>query len=177
MARWLAVTALAFLVLGTARAQTGENPFRTAKVGDWARYKMTTRAKGLDFDVEVMQKVTARDAKFVTLSTTNKLKDKEFPGKEEKIDLSKPYNPAAAKGAKEKAKVEKIDEGAEKITVAGKSHACKRTKFKVTTTDQKVSQVTIWVSPALPLSGMAKLEIKGSNAEILFELLESGRGQ
>ena len=65
-------TAVVFLMpLASQGGDKVDNPFKNAKVGDYASYKMTTSVMGKDIEVTMKQTVTAIDDKRrrVTLKT------------------------------------------------------------------------------------------------------------
>lgn len=178
--RWLTAAVMVCLVPLVSRAADTptENPFKNAKVGDWVSYKMTTSAMGLNFDGEMKQSVTAKDDKSVTLKTTTKINNMEFPGMESKIDLTKPYDPSgAATQGNKNAKVEKIGDGKEKIKVGGKEYDCTWTKYKVVAEAGGIkidSEMKMWMSKAVPLSGMVKMEMKSKLADVSMEMTGTG---
>src|SRR5215208_891633 len=98
---------VAVLVLAVApiavRAADEENPYKNAKVGDYATYTITTKAAGQTIDGTLTQTVTAKTDKEVTVkgAMVFKLggKEQKFPEQEEKIDLTKPYDPTKGGGA------------------------------------------------------------------------------
>jgi len=178
----MCAAALSLGLAPTAFAADEENPFKKAKVGDWASYKMTTMAMGINIDAEMKTTVKSKDDKEVKITTTAIINKMEIPGQESTIDLTKPYDPTSTanlpKGSD--AKVEKAGEGEETIEVGGKKYACKWLKMKV---NAKVmgqdfeSEVKVWMSKEVPLSGMVKMEMKSQIANMTMELKETGSGK
>src|SRR5262245_31822518 len=171
--------ALVFCCVPLALAQDTENPFKKAKVGDWAEYKMSTNVKGFAIDASMKMTVTDKNDKEVTLKTSIKIMDMDLPGQETKVDLTKPFDPLSTanipKGTK--AKVEKAGEGKEKITVGGKTYECTWMKLKIAAEVKGVnldSEVKVWMSKTVPMSGMVKMEMKSNLADMTMELTNTG---
>jgi len=179
MIRMLALAAVLLFAPVTLAQDAKDNPFKKAKVGDYLAYKMTTSVMGKDFDVTMKQTITAITEKEATLKSQASTMGFDLPAQETKIDLTKPYDPAAAvnQGKKGKAKFEKISEGKEKITVNGKSYDCNWISGKLSGEAKGLniaSEVKIWFSPAVPMSGLVKMEMKSNIANVKMELSESG---
>jgi len=160
-----------------------ENPFKNAKVGDWAEYNMVMMVGPLELKGKSKMVVTAKDDKEVTLKTTSTINGMETPAQEAKIDLTKPYDPTQTTGipgAKD-LKVEKKGEGEEKVKVGDKEYKTQWTKMKVTGKAQKQdidADMKYWTSKDVPLSGMVKMEstskIGGMEIKMTMELIETG---
>lgn len=181
----IAALALA-AVAPTVRAADEENPYKNAKVGDYATYTMTTKVAGIDIAGTITQTVSKKDDKEATVKVTgefefggNKMK---IPEQEQKIDLTKPYDPT--KGANlpggADAKVEKGKEGKEKIKVNGKEYDTTWTTYKVKgkAMGQEIdADVKAWTAKNVP-SGMVKMTmtatIAGQKMEMTMELKETG---
>ena len=165
-----------------AEPEKQENPLKNAKVGDWASYKMTNEAGGKTIDMKVKMTVTAKDDKEAKLQSAVTLGDKEFPGQETKIDLTKPYDPASTANIPKEAdaKVKMLDEGKETITVGKTKYECKWVTMKVTAKVQNTdfeSEVKVWMSKDAPLTGMVKMEMKSSVTNVTMMLDESGKSK
>ena len=170
----LAAVVLAFVP--TVRAADEENPFKKAKVGDWAEYKMTTSVGGINIDGKIKMTVTAKDDKEATLKTTATVNGMEVPGQETKIDLTKPYDPTnlgqIPKGAD--VKVEKDGEGKEKLKVGNKDYETNWMKLKVTTKANGIdvkADMKIWMSKDVPLSGMVKMDMNSKVMDMEFKMV------
>ncbi len=181
----LAALALMAAALNT-RAADEENPYKTAKVGDFATYTLVTKVAGFNVDGTLVQTVTAKSDKEVTVKVTGTVNvggmKQEIPVQEQKIDLTKPFDPT--KGANlpggADAKVEKGKEGKEKIKLSGKEYDCTWTTYKVKgkAMGQEIdADVKVWTSKDVP-SGMAKMtmtaEIAGQKMDMTMELKETG---
>jgi hypothetical protein len=184
----LAALAVVLLpALGLAQEKKEENPFRNAKVGDWASYTMTTSTMGQKIEAAMKMEVTAKDDKNVTLKTSMTANGMQFPGQETKIDLTKPFDPLAMQGQMPKdveAKVEKTGDGKEKIKVGGKEYDAAWTKAKVTAKagGQEIkSDVKVWTSKDVPAGGMVKMEMQSKVGEMTvdmnMELKDSGNAK
>src|SRR5262245_60059875 len=109
-------------VTSAVRAADDDNPYKNVKVGDFTTYKMTTKVAGMDITGTIVQTVTAKSDKEVTIKAGGKVsfmgKDIDIPEQEQKIDITKPYDPTKIGGALPAGtdvKVEKGKEGKEKI--------------------------------------------------------------
>ncbi len=178
-------TALAvclFTFVKAARAAEDENPFKKAKVGDYTEYKLTTAAMGVNFEGKTKMTLIAKDDKEATVEITGKIMNMgmevDLPPRKQKIDLTKPYDPTSSanlpKGGD--VKIEKGD-GTEKIMAGGKQYECSRIKatstFKIG--DMNIeSDVKVWSSKDVPLSGMVKMEMTSKFANVTMELTGSG---
>ncbi len=156
-----------------------ENPYKKAKVGDWAEYKMTTSIGGLNLEGTVKNEVTAKTEKEATMKTTVMAGGQELPGQETKIDLTKPFDPSSTTGLPkgDEVKVEKISDGKEKIKIGGKEYECTWEKSKVKGKANGVdldAEVKVWMCKSVPLGGMVKMEMKSEVINMSMELTETG---
>ena len=80
-----------------ARSADDENPFKNAKVGDYATYKMSVKFAGTSLGGTSTQSVTAKTDKEATVKTTGVFEfmgnKQEIPARKQKIDLTKPFDP------------------------------------------------------------------------------------
>ena len=136
-----------------------------------------------DFKVagEYRKTVTAKSDKEVTIKTIMTLNGAESLPTEEKIDLTKPYEPTKLLGLKEsEAKIEKVSEGNEKVKIGTKEYDCTLIKLKTKNNvggKETTSDVQLWISKDAPLGGMVKLEVLGERgvpANTWLEFKESG---
>jgi hypothetical protein len=164
-----------------ARAADEENPYKKVKVGDYATYKMTTKVAGQTIDGTVTQTVSAKDDKEATLKVTGKVNGMDIPVQEQKIDLTKPYDPTkTAVPPGTEAKVEKLKDGKEKIKAGGKEYDCKWETFKVSGNAMGIEmkgEVKVWQSKDMPLQ-VVKMEMTaefaGMKMEMEMNLSETG---
>lgn len=164
-----------------ARAADEENPYKKVKVGEFATYKMTTKVMGMAIEGSITQTISAKDDKEATLKVTGKVNGMDIPAQEQKIDLTKPYDPTkAAVPTGTEAKVEKLKEGKEKIKAGGKEYDCKWETYKVTGKAMGIemsAEVKVWQAKDLPLQ-MVKMEMTaeaaGQKIEMEMELTETG---
>ena len=182
---------VAVLVLAVApiaaRAAEEENPYKNSKVGDFATYTMTTTVMGITIDGTITQTVTKKDDKEATIKITGVVKfggnEMKFPEQEQKIDLTKPFDPtklgAGQQGGAD-VKVEKGKEGKEKIKAGGKEYATTWTTYKVKGKANGVefdSDMKVWMAKDVP-AGVAKMEmtsnVLGMKVEMTMELSETG---
>jgi hypothetical protein len=175
----------AFLLVGltaSAPAQDKENPFKKAKVGDWAEYKVVAKFAGMDLDGKMKVTVTDKNDKVATLKTTSVIKGMEQPPQEGTVDLTKPYDPLTSFTPKDaELKVEKVADGKEKIKVGGKEYDCTwmKVKFKGKAGGQVLEgDAKVWTSDSVPLGGTVKMEmtqkVMGLEIAMMIELLETG---
>ena len=144
---------------------------------------MSMKVAGQNLDGTVTQTVTAKTDKEVTVKVTGKVNGMDIPAQEQKIDLTKPFDPTKAGGglpAGTDVKVEKGKEGKEKIKVVGKEYEATWTTYKVKGKANGLdidSDMKVWMVKDLP-AGMAKMEmttsVAGMKVEMTMELSESG---
>jgi hypothetical protein len=176
-----AVLALA-VVPFAAFAADEENPYKKVKVGDFATYKMAMKIGPLAIDGTMTQTVSAKTDKEATVKIASKFNGMDIPAQEQKIDLTKPFDPTKTGGlpAGTEAKIEKLKDGEETIKVAGKEYKCKwetfKTKVKVMGQELEMD-MKVWQSKDFALS-MVKTEMSGDvggqKLETTIELTDSG---
>src|SRR5262249_46575534 len=109
------------LLLGlpmVVRAAEEDNPFKNVKEGDWVKFTMTMEIGDFKQAGEFKKTVTAKSDKEVTITTIMTLDGRKSLPSEEKIDLTKPYDPIKLLGLKEsEAKIEKVGEEKVKVKV------------------------------------------------------------
>src|SRR5438105_14941960 len=122
--RLLAAVLAAAATAPAARAADDDNPYKKAKVGDYVVYKMNTKLGDFAIAGTVTQTVTAKSDTEVTIKVTANVMGMDTPAQEQKIDLTKPFDPTKASNlpAGADVKVEKRQEGKEKGKVGGKEH-------------------------------------------------------
>lgn len=158
---------LALLVVAaaplSARAQD-DNPYKDAKVGDFATFKMTMKVGGGEVTGTVTSKVTAKTEKEATVEASGKMAGTDIPPTTQKIDLTKPFDPTKVgnqiPGGGE-AKVEKLKDGKEKLKVGDKTVETTWTTYKVSAKAMGAdidAETKVWMSKDIPL-GMAKMEM------------------
>ncbi len=183
-----AVFAVCFAPLA-ARAADDDNPYKTTKVGDYVTFKMTMKVAGQNVTGTLTRTVTAKSDKEATVKSTGKFslggKDMDIPATEEKIDLTKPFDPAKLGGpgalpAGVEATIEKGKDGKEKIKVGGKEYDCTWSTYKIKAKAMGVevsSDAKTWLSKDIPM-GLAKMESTsdalGMKIEMTLEFTESG---
>lgn len=170
---------LAFVPIVSATGE--ENPYKKAKVGDYATYTMTTKVAGMSLEGTITQTVSAKSDKEATLKVTGSVNGMEIPAQEQKIDLTKPFDPTTSglpPGTE--AKMEKLKDGKEKIKAAGKEYETtwETWKVKAKANGQEIeAEGKTWTTKDLPLY-MIKLEmtmeVAGMKIEIEMELKEHG---
>ena len=163
-----------------------ENPYKKAKVGDYATYKMTTKVAGFNVEGTLTQTVTAKDDKEVTIKTSGKVMGMELPAQEQKIDLTKPFDPTKATGnmpAGAQVNIEKLKDGTEKVKAGGKDYDTKWETYKMKVKANNMdfeADMKVWQSKALAIP-MVKMEmtadVMGNKMEMVMELEEAGSGK
>lgn len=181
MRRVVFASVLVLIASPFVRAADEENPYKKVKVGDFATYKMTTKVAGMDLEGTMTQSVSAKSDKEVTLKVTGKLNGMEIPAQEQKIDLTKPYDPTkTALPPGTEAKVEKLKDGKEKVKAAGKDYECKWETFKLKAKANGMefeAEMKAWMSKDLPLQLVKMdmtMEIAGMKIEMEMSLTETG---
>jgi hypothetical protein len=167
-----------FAPMASSGQEKGDNPYKEAKVGDYVAFKMTTSVMGKDIEMTMKQTVTAKSDTEATVKTAVAFMGTELPGQSTKIDLTKPYDfTAAAMQGKQKGKFEKTGEGKEKLKVGDKTYECTWMSGKVVADNKGMkieSDVKVWFTKAVPLSGLVKMEMKSNLANVQMELSGSG---
>jgi hypothetical protein len=167
-----------------------EHPYAQVRVGDYATYSVRTKVAGLSIDGVTTQTVIAKTDKEVTVKLTGKIvfmgNQQVIPPREQRIDLSKPFDPTKFSGQfpqGAEVQVQKIQEGREKISIGDKSYNCTWIEYQVQAKTPGVnlnSVVKVWMSKDVPM-GMVKMIMKVSqkdqNMETIVELKESGNTQ
>jgi hypothetical protein len=171
--------ALPFARVG-GRAADDENPFKRAKVGDYAKYNAVVKTDSTERKSVRTQTVTAADAKELTLKTVTEADGKELPSKrpEMTIDLTKPYEPVGVSDGPASAaslKWARQTSGTEKLKVGGKEYACTWTAYKPA--DAKVhGDLKVWTSKEIPFVVKRTLTLSLGAIEVKYatELFEFG---
>jgi hypothetical protein len=178
MLRTISMTCV-LCVLALSTFAGDENPYKAAKVGDWAEYKSSTDANGFKMESKMKQTVKAKTDTEVTVSIEMDMGGQKNT-QETKIDLTKAYDPTTAgtpPGAKPP-KVEKGKEGDETVSVGGKEYKSHWIESKVTMEmgGQTIATETkTWMSKDVPLGGLVKSETKMNNGiKVTMELTGSG---
>jgi hypothetical protein len=175
----LAIAAAPFV----ARAADEENPYKKAKLGDFATYKMTTKVMGLNLEGTITQTIVAKDDKEVTIEVGGKVMGMDIPPQKQKIDLTKPFDPSKASGPLPpgtEAKVEKLKDGKEKVKVGSKEYDTKWETFKMKMkaggmdieADMKVWQAAELNIPVVKME--MTTEVSGQKMEMQMEMTEMG---
>jgi hypothetical protein len=168
------------LALAPIAARAEENPYKSAKKGDWVAYNMSVSAMGFDLKGAITQKVIEKDDKSLTLEVTGKINDMDIPAQKQTIDLTKPFNPLGAANfpAGANSKVEKKESGKEKVKVGDKEYDCEWTSYKVSADagGMKIeADVKTWSSKDVPLAGMVKMEMKSMQANVTMVMEKAGK--
>lgn len=182
MLKACALVALGTLVLPLL-SWAADNPFKSAKVGDWVQTVTTTETMGNKMEMNTKQTVVARDDVSVTLRMEVSMMGRQMPPQESRIMLEQPYEPYTQPNTDAKATI--LGEGDETITVDGKSYKTHWTKVKVVATKPAPMESTVkaWSSKDVPLSGMVKMESesvmamngKSMNTKMIMKLAGSGK--
>ena len=175
----LAITTVLLICFSPAsRAADDQNPYRDSKVGDWVEYKMT----GKNMEGSTKMTIVSKDDKELTYEIAasfsfmgNKM---VAPVQTMKIDLTKDYDAISAANLKaNNVKIEKLDQGMEKLKVAGKEYDTKWNKLRATATVNEMTIVTeykMWFSKDVPLSGLVRMDTTASDMTTKLELIGSG---
>ena len=172
-ASWVALS-LVIAVMGLARAED-ENPYKTAKIGDWIEYTTAMKGDAVSFEGGMRQTVTAKTDSECTLEVVMKTPAGEYK-QTMKINLNEKYDPRKPVGDTE-ATVKELEKGEETLAVAGKSLKTQWTKYEVNSKKGPLTSMIgkAWVCKDVPLGGMVKAEqdIKGFGKQTL-ELKDFG---
>ena len=182
MLKTCAVVALGALIM-PLQIRAADNPYKSAKVGEWIEYVTTTETMGSKHDMKTKQTVVAKDDVSITLRIVASMMGKEMPPQDTKIMLNESYDPY--KQGYVDAKVTILGEGDETITVDGKSYKCHWAKVKVVATKPMAIESTMksWSSKDVPLAGMVKMESESvmtmngtaMNSKMTMKLTGSGK--
>lgn len=185
-ARLLALGCFVSLTAVAARAaDEPANPYKDAKVGDSVTYKLTIKAAGQTIDGTATQTVTAKTDKEATVEMKVKAGPIQQPAVTQKIDLTKPYDPAAASGLPPGSdlKVEKLKDGKEKVTVGGKEYDATWSTYKMSGKVMGLelsAEVKAWMGKGVPL-GLLKSESSmsaaGQQMEMTMEFSEATKNK
>ena len=88
----LAAAALA-VALGALAARAQDHPFKNVKVDDYATYKVSVSVGMLKLDGTTTQTVVKKDDKEATVRVVANFSGMDTPPQEQKIDLTRPYDP------------------------------------------------------------------------------------
>jgi hypothetical protein len=184
--RSLAAAMLLGLAALAARAADGENPYKDAKVGDYATYAVDTKFAGIAVPTTLTQTVTKKTDKTVTVKVTVTAESggaqMELVSQEQTIDITKPFDPTKLGSLPQgvEAKVEKVKDGKENLKAAGKEHETTWTEYKLTGKAMGqafTAEVKSWTAKDVPL-GIVKMtltsDVSGKKLDVTMELKESG---
>jgi len=159
-----------------------DNPYKNAKVGDFAAYKITVAIAGMNLGGEMKQEVTAKSEKELSLKVTGKVNGMAIPEQTQKIDLTKPFDPTSLNQNQlgKDVKIVKGKESKEKLTFDGKEYETTVTNFKMSGKANGLeieSDMKVWISKDIP-GVLAKMEstmnVAGQKMELKMELSETG---
>jgi hypothetical protein len=161
------------LPLISPAGEKADHPLKKAKIGDYAVYTNTASENGKDSEsVTVKKTVVARSDKDVTVRVEITAGGKTVQKNDNKIDLTKPYDPIAEMTAPGQ-KWEKIANGKEKIKIGAKSYDCTWISGKGTDAKKIEYEFKIWTDMSVPF-GVVKMETKAADFKLRHELIESG---
>lgn len=156
----LTVTSAAVL---TGRAADADNPYKTSKVGDYARYAIKGKLGFLPLDGTVTQTVTEKSEKEATLKIVLTAGGADTPFPDQKIDLTQPLDPTKGFALPKlgSAKLEKLKDGKEKVKVGAKEYDAEWTTYKLKVTHKGIEtegDVKVWVAQEVPVK-MVKMNL------------------
>ncbi|MEJ5276658.1 MAG: hypothetical protein WHU94_12180 [Thermogemmata sp.] len=183
----LRVSLCVLAIFFSGALQADEHPYAHVRVGDYATYTLKMKVAHLTMEGVVTQTVIAKTNQEVTIKTTGKLSymgsPQVLPPREQKIDLTKPYDPTKfspqlPQGAE--VQVQKLHEGREKIVVGDKSYECTWTEYRIQAKSPGVnlnSHVKVWMCKNVPMEMVKmvlKVSLRDQSMETVMELQESG---
>jgi hypothetical protein len=166
----------------TARAADDENPYKKAKVGDFAKYAVKGKLGFLPLDGVVTQTVTEKSDAEATLKIVLTASGVETPFPDQKIDLSKPLDPTKGFALPKlgSAALEKLKSGKEKVRVGSKEYDAEWTTYKLKVTHKGIESegdLKVWASPEVP-TRMVKMTlaitVDKNDVKLAAELTEFG---
>jgi hypothetical protein len=163
----------------TLFAADQDNPYRRAKVGDWAEYKMT----GPNIEGTTKMTVVSKSDNEVTYEITSTFSfmgnTTVAPVQTIKIDLTKPYDAISAANLKaNNVKIETLEEGKEKVKAAGKEYETTWKKLRSTAAANGmtiVSDYQMWFCKDVPLGGLVRMDTTISDVRTRVELVGTGK--
>jgi hypothetical protein len=177
----LCAAVAAVLLAAPAPAGDDGNPFRTVKVGDFAVYKLTTTGKDMTVEATATRTVAAKDDKEAVIRMVVKIDGAaQDPLPDEKIDLTKPYDPTRLVLPGADIKIEKVKDGTEKVKVPAGEFDCRWDEFRLSGKLNGLevkADVKVWSAKDVPLH-VVKMrqenEVAGMKFVTTRELVESG---
>jgi hypothetical protein len=175
------VAALAIVLL-PASLFADDHPYKNVKVGDFATFTTDIKVGTFALKGTTTVTVTAKSEKEATIKSVATVNGMTTPPQVQKIDLTKPYDPASLNGLPPgtDAKIEKGKEGKEKLTLLGKEYDCDWSTYKIKATVMGQAfdgDIKVWLSSKIPM-GMGKMEmntsVAGMKMELKMELSETG---
>ncbi len=139
------------------------NPLKNAKVGDWAEFKETQAVNGRNLDMMTQMEVTAKTEKTAIIRMIVTVNGRAMTSGDQKIDLSKPYDPAPTpkRGLVADAKNAEGESGTEKLKVGDKEYqtswATKKFTGKINGQNLEFNY-KYWTSRSAPLGGLVRME-------------------
>ena len=147
-------------------ADEKDNPFRTAKVGDFNSYKMTTKVGDLAIEGTLKVIVSEKDENTAKVKSEIKVMGTSLGVQESTIDLRKPLAIASViHQAQIGGTFTKTSAGTAKIKVAAKEYDAVWVAGKVASETKGIkieTEIKIWLSKDVPLNGMLRMETKGN---------------
>ncbi|MBA4063260.1 MAG: hypothetical protein C0501_06025 [Isosphaera sp.] len=181
----LSAAAAAVCLAALAAGAADDNPYKAAKKGDFAVYKVKVNFGGLALDGTTRQEVVEVTDKEATVKVTGNVGGTEIPAQEQKIDLTKPFDPTqvGALPPGVAAKVEKGKDGKEELKIGEKKYDTTWTSYKVKANAMGMdieAEVKVWMAKGVPM-GMIKMESTASIAKqemkMSMELAETGNAK
>jgi hypothetical protein len=173
----IAAVVLLWPLTAASRADD-QNPYRSSKVGDWAEYRMTGQNMEGSTKMTIVSKADKELTYEVTASFSFMGNKSVAPAQFIKVDLTKPYDAISAANLKaNNVKMEKLEEGKEKLKAAGKEYDTNWTKLRATTTTNGmtiVSDYQMWFCKDVPLSGLVRMDTTINDLITRVELIGSG---
>jgi hypothetical protein len=165
-----------------ARASDEVNPYKNAKVGDFAKYAVKGKLGFLPLDGVVTQTVAAKSDAEATLKIVLTAGGVETPFPDQKIDLTKPLDPTKGFALPKfgSVKLEKLKDGKEKVKVGTKEYEAEWSTYKLKVTHKGVESegdLKMWVSQEVP-TRMVKMNlaitVDKNDVKLAAELTEFG---
>lgn len=167
----------ACLALCAATAQAADekpnNPYKSAKVGDWFAFTVSlTSTTGRETVSTHTYTVTKKTPGMVNLKYVEKNVEREMPPGNVEIELNIPYEWGKMGGSQYR----KTGEADEKISAGGKTYACHRTDYKVSSDNPGAEETTlkVWECKDVPMDHVVKWELKVGKSVTLRELIAFG---
>jgi hypothetical protein len=166
---FLALALLQVALAAQEQVTDADNPFRTAKVGDWVEWKTTTRTPAPNPDTPPITSQSHIKETVKNVGRDLLEMQVEIMGQQDPVfmaiqyPLNRPFRP---EWMGQQGKVEQTAEPkSDTLEIAGKKQECSKRELKLTTADG-VATLKLWTLSEIPFGGIARMELTSSNGTV-----------